>query len=313
MAISGPPHHLHLPTPLRPGGRVYVPSIAGTVQRDVLEVGAERLRACGLDVVFDAEKLATEHPYLAAADSVRLGELKRAFTDPAIDAVICARGGYGSIRLLEDFDVEQAARSRRPFMGFSDNTTLHLALNRAGLVTFHGPVVTALGQPSASEAALNRAVALLSQSIPGPETIQGEPCFGGRAEGRLFGGNLSILSASLPIELCRLTSPAILLIEEVGEPLYRIDRMLTGLRLSNLLASASGIALGSFSKCGDGGRDGERRATEVAIECLRPLGKPIISGLPIGHRATDMAVPLGVPARIDGSQGTLEWQWTADA
>ena len=299
----------NIPKPLASGGNVFVPSVAGSVQVDYLETGIERLRDLGFEVSFDATRLNTGHPYLAAPDDTRLDDLERAFADQSVDAIVCARGGYGSIRLLDRFDVCEAARSGKAFMGFSDITALHLALNKAGLVTFHGPVVTALGQADASEEALNRAIGLLMQRVSCPETIQGEAEFGGRAEGRLLGGNLSLLSASLPLKACALEEPTILLIEEVSEPLYRIDRMITGLRLSHLLDPVVGFALGSFSDCGDGGLEGEREAARVAAECLQPLGKPIICGLPVGHANTDVAIPLGVPACIDGADGTLTWEW----
>ena len=220
MASADSSPNTYLPKPIPTGGTIGVPSVAGSVRLDVFETGVQRLREMGFAVTNEPTRLNTGHPYLAAPDDLRLDELERAFSDPSVDAIICARGGYGSMHLLDRFDASQAARSQKAFMGFSDITALHLALNKAGLVTFHGPVVTALGQADADERALKRAIALLTHNVLSPETIYGEPCFGECAEGRLLGGNLSLLSACLPLDACALDKPTILLIEDVGEPLY---------------------------------------------------------------------------------------------
>lgn len=299
------------PRPLPAGGRIRLVSVAGPVDRPAFSVGVARLEARGFEVSWNDAILSTGHPFLAASDEQRLADLVEAFEDPDADAVLCVRGGYGSMRLLPAFDAGWAAQRDKPFAGYSDITALHLALNAAGLVTFHTPVVTALGKmsPEDAEMALDDALAWLTGRPGRRRRMSGRHGVGGCCEGPLVGGNLSLLSACLPIRGLRPPPGAVLLIEDVGEPFYRLDRMTMGLKLGGFLDEVAGVALGSFEACGDGAQDAPDRAAEVVADALGDLGVPIVLGLPIGHRWRDRSVPLGGRVRLDGGAASLQVLW----
>ena len=239
---------------------VHVASVAGRVKEALFTRGIERLASHGFSLRWNDALLGQSHPYLAGPEDQRIDELNRAFADPAVSAIICARGGYGSMHLLDGLDVAAAVHSKKVFVGYSDNTALHLALNCAGLPSIHGPVVTALGLPDTPDEVVGRVARALRGTLPRDETLAGTTGTGGVTEGVLVGGNLSLLQSCLSIPGCTLPPDTILLVEEVGEPLYRIDRMITGLRLSGVLAHVIGVAIGSFTRCGDGSPAGEAEA-----------------------------------------------------
>ena len=293
---------LVFPRTLKHGDELRVASVAGRVARTPFDKGVALLEKAGFTVRFRAENLATDHSYLAGPTTQRLADLVDAFTSTDADGIVLARGGYGSMHLLEGFDAAAAATTGKPLLGFSDNTALHLVLNKAGLVTFHGPVVTAIGGNSAL--AVQSAVDALTGGLVSGE-LTGVGGSGSPVSGRLVGGNLSLLASCLPIEDCRPPEGGLLFIEEVGEPLYRIDRMLTGLRLAGLLDGFAGFALGSFHDCGED----ETGVRAVALEVLKPLDKPVVFGLPVGHSPDDLTIPLGGPVTLDPGVSQLRWSF----
>ena len=241
--------------------------------------------------------------YLAASDAQRLDELHSAFADPSVDAIICLRGGYGSARLLAGIDFALLRRHAKPFVGYSDITALHLAINRyAGFVTFHGPMLNAdlLGgkqQPTESSLfGLLRgqlgAGSVLAHPVAYPLTTI-EP---GIARGRLLGGNLSMIAAVMgtPYEID--AEGIILFIEDVNEPIYRIDRLLTHLRLAGKLAQVAGVLAGDVA-----GVD------NVALERLlkqtfEPLCIPVLAGWRSGHCDPNLTLPMGALVRLDAGE-----------
>ncbi len=292
--------------PVPPGGRVRIVSIAGRVPAEPFERGVARLRARGYEVTLPRAALSGAHEYLAAGTSERLDDFLDALTDPSQDAVICARGGYGALHLLRDAMRRMPESLERPFVGFSDITCLHLAMNARGWQTLHGPVVTALGRDGEGQALVDRLSAALEGRLPARERIAGTRSWGvGAARGPLVGGNLSLLSVTLPVPGCAPPPGAILLVEEVNEAPYRVDRLLTGLVLSGALDAVAGVALGSFRGCGSD----EGATAALAAECLRPLGVPVVAGLPIGHGPADLTVPLGASATLDAGDASLTVSW----
>ncbi|MBN1946355.1 MAG: LD-carboxypeptidase [Bradymonadales bacterium] len=287
--------------------------MASPVSTDQFRKGIGLLTARGFSVDFDPTLLACDHPYLAAPDAARRADLVGAFDDPQIDAVICARGGYGSMRLLDGLDIGRLAEARKPFVGFSDITALHLALNGRGLATFHGPGITSLPRASDPERATDELLMLLQGRIPRRLVLQGQPGVKGQTGGILVGGNLSLLAACLPTGRVQLPRRCVLLIEEVNEPLYRIDRMLTQLLLGGHLDEVTGFALGSFTGCGVDEKGAPLSPVQVALERLAPCRVPVVAGLPVGHGESDQVVPLGVEVELDGSAGTLAILWPQGA
>ena len=284
--------------PISPGSRLAIVAPAGPFDPEAFEAGIEWLRT-RYEVRFD-ESIYTRTGYHAGDDSRRLGELQAALQDPAIDAILCARGGYGVTRLLPGLSPEAVAATGKPLVGFSDITALHALWARAGLRSFHAEMVTGLGIASDAERiAWAAALEGDAESIHWPvDTI-----VPGAARGRLTGGNLAVLVSLVGTSQEPPLDGTILFLEDVGERPYRIDRMLTQLTQAGWFARCSGIALGAFTE-GDPGPDGVS-IEQVFEACFGSLEIPVISGLPAGHIEGNKTLPFGAEAAISGNFLTI--------
>ncbi len=292
---------LRKPRALRPGGTIGIAAPAAAVDPDTLAAGEQRWRERGFAVVRRDDLLARCR-YLAGDDARRAGELMELVSDPRIDAIVCARGGYGSPRILDRLDAAAVRAARKPLVGFSDVTALLLWQRRAaGLVGFHGPMLDRGGDLRDDE--LDSLVAALSGSRAARAVWRGRGGAGGRAEGRLTGGSLTMVVGSLgtPWEID--TRGAILLLEDRGERPYRIDRLLQQLRSAGKLARVAGVGLGRFDGCDE--PNGSVTAADVLREVVDALGVPWVAGLPFGHGAPNLAWPVGARARLDGERAEL--------
>lgn len=277
---------------------------AGPVDREDLEAGLAVL-GTRYAVTWDPGLLG-RHRYLAGDDARRLAELEAALADPEIRAVVAARGGYGALRLLPRL---WPARTGRPagagrpklLVGFSDITALHAGLQAAGRVSVHGPVVTQLAVQPAGVVA--RLFQLLEDAAAAPPPLAGTPVVGGVAEGPLLGGNLSVLTRLLGTPWLPALDGAVLLLEDVGERPYRIDRMWTHLRLAGVFERARGLALGEFTQCEE--PQGDFTLRDVLWSLAAETGLPCLADLPIGHGAINAPVALGGRVRLDAGAGTL--------
>lgn len=266
---------------------------------DKLAQGEALLRGAGFETLRRDDLLA-RHGYLAGDDARRSRELMELVVDPRVDAIVCARGGYGCDRILDSLDPAAVRAARKPLIGYSDITALLLwQRRRAGLVGFHGPMLEH-GAALAPEA-LEDLVAQLTGTAQRPSPLSGTAGVGGSAEGVLVGGNLVLVTASLGTRWEIDTRGAILLIEEVGERPYRIDRMLQQLRGAGKLAGVVGVGTGDLTTCVDE-RFPKPTAEDVIEEIVRPLGVPLVTGLPFGHVNANRTWPLGVRATIDGDR-----------
>lgn len=289
---------------LRPGDRVAVTSPAGPVRPERLEAGLAVLTSWGLDVrLMPNVRHRHEHfSYLSSSDAERAADFMRAWCDPSVAAVFCARGGYGAQRIADLLDWDAvAAAGAKVLVGFSDVTALHQAFAaRLGASTVHGPVVTSLG--TAEEPAREQLRRVLLEPEPGlsltAEPV--EPLVSGRARGVLVGGNVALLASCLGTADSRPAAQSIAVLEDIGEQLYRLDRMLTQLLRAGWFHRVGGIALGRFTDCGE--PSSVRRLLE---DRLGPLGVPMLWGLPFGHDDGNLAFPFGVPAELDADAGTL--------
>lgn len=298
------------PAALRPGDTVAVVAPGGPVDPARLETGLALLRSWGLEPRVMAHVL-DRYGYLAGRDDDRLADLDAALTDESVRGVVCARGGYGCQRIVDRLDVEAVARDPKVVVGFSDVTALHLALGRrAGMASFHGPMAAWNWHrtPAASADSLRRLVMdpeatgdLVGE--PGPAVRTVAP---GSVEGVLVGGNLSLVCASVGTADQPDTRGRILLLEEVGEAPYRIDRMLRHLRRAGLLDGVAGAVVGESVGC-DAAAAGRSfpSLADVLDEALGGLGVPVLYGLPLGHGHDQRTVPLGVPVRLDADAGRL--------
>jgi muramoyltetrapeptide carboxypeptidase len=289
------------PTALRPGDAVAVAAPAGPFDRPGFEAGLAVLAARYR--VLLGEGIFARARYLAGDDGRRLDELAAALTDDGVRAVFAARGGYGAMRLLSRLAPKLAGLRPRPVVGFSDITALHAVLQAAGWVSIHGPVVTQLGgQPPEVAERLFRL--LESPGEPAP-SLSGVSLVGGVAEGPLVGGNLSLLTRLLGTPHLPPLDGAVLLLEDVGERPYRLDRMWTHLALAGVFDRVRGLALGEFTDCEEPG--GDHGPAEVLAELAAETGLPCVGGLPIGHGPVNQPVPLGARVRLDAGAGRLEF------
>ncbi|MBE2252342.1 MAG: LD-carboxypeptidase [Myxococcus sp.] len=281
---------------LAPGRRLGVVAPSGPFDLEKFERGLAALS--GRYQVEVAPEAYGRHRYLAGEDHARAAAFQRCLDDEGLAAVVAARGGYGAMRLLPSLAV------RRPMtlLGFSDVTALHLAWQARGLRSVHGPVVTQLGaQPPEVIARTfdvleGRPVAPLA----GLEVVRA-----GVAEGPLLGGNLSLLASLVGTRWMPALSGAVLLVEDVGERPYRLDRMWTHLALSGALDGVVGVALGEFTDCEE--KDAAFSSAEVLHELVGSLGVPVLAGLPIGHGAVNQPVVLGARVRLDARARQLEF------
>jgi muramoyltetrapeptide carboxypeptidase len=286
-------------------------------ERDDVQRGVELCQALGYEPVPGTHVL-DRYGYLAGTDQARLADLNQALRDPAIDAIWCLRGGYGVTRILPYVDLEALVRHPKVVIGYSDITALLLALNRAtGVVTFHGPMSRAplsgfsrnhfeamLGKAEPA-GRLSRLAAPASVLVPRNPRIRAiRP---GVAEGPLVGGNLSLLTALAGTRHFPLLDGAILFLEEVGEDLYRVDRMLSQLRMLGALDRIAGAIIGQFTDMKRGaGEGGALGFDEVLTTYLAPLGVPVAYGFPIGHVDDQWTLPIGARARLDAANGEVD-------
>jgi muramoyltetrapeptide carboxypeptidase len=284
---------------------VAVVAPAGPVPAERLEAGLTVLRSWGLTVVESAHVRARHAglDYLTADDGTRAADLTAAWTDPAVRAVLCARGGYGVQRMVDLLDYDALADAGpKVLAGFSDITGLHQAFaRRLGLATVHGPVVTSLGDADEDTREHLRRL-LLEPEQATTLTPRSCPSWGsGRAEGVLVGGNLALLASDVGTPSSMSAARSLAVLEDVGESPYRLDRTLTHLLRSGWFDGVRGIVLGEFVRCGD-----PAAVRRVLEDRLAPLGVPVLLDVPIGHVAHNRAFALGVPAVLDADAGTLQ-------
>ncbi|MFI0719251.1 LD-carboxypeptidase [Streptomyces sp. NPDC021224] len=293
------------PRRLVPGDRVGIVAPAGPVPAGMLAEGLAELRAWGLEPVLAPHVLDT-HPsgYLAGADRARAEDLRDAWCDPDLAAVICARGGYGTQRMadLVDWDA-MAAADPKVFVGFSDVTVLHEAFaTRLDVATLHGPMP---GTPGFLADAAGREH--LRRTLFAPEEAQvlhvpaATALVPGRATGVTMGGCLSLLASDLGTPTGRPSAAGgILFLEDTGEEPYRLDRFLTQLLRSGWLDGVAAVVLGSWEACGP-----YPDLRRLFLDRLAPLSVPILECLPFGHSLPTLTIPLNTPVTLDTPTSTL--------
>ena len=295
---------------LYPGARVALLCASSAVPEERLETSLAAVRALGLEpVVYPSCYYVNRHGYFAADDAQRAKDLQDAFSDPAIQGILCIRGGYGAGRLLPLLNWKDIARHPKPLYGYSDVTALHIALNqRCRMVSYHTPMPSTEWYKGLDEFTMTYLRRALFGALSGPmpmgstvETLQG-----GTAKGALCGGNLSLICDSLgtPWEID--TRGKILFLEDVGEKTYRIDGMLTQLRNAGKLDDCAGILLGYWTDCQPEYPDRTLTIPQIIEEVVLPAGKPTLAGLPCGHSLPTMCLPLGAAAVMDADARTLE-------
>jgi muramoyltetrapeptide carboxypeptidase len=315
------PQKLIWPKRLSPGDTVMLIAPAGPPEREQVMRFKDHIEQRGYKVKMRDDMFDVEG-YLAGSDQRRADEFNEAFADPEVDGVLCVRGGYGCMRMLPLVDFEKVKQRPKLLLGFSDITALHAAMNKAGIVSFHGPgPASGLGSkegPTEFTAKyVLRAVEASPESPAGPylvevpESVSKVDSFGkGKATGRMVGGNLSLISALEGTPYAIDTKDAILMIEDVNEAPYRIDRMVQQLKLAGKLDHLKGVVLGKFTEDfvrEDKLTDDKRfDVTGVLRQYFEDLGVPVLVNFPIGHYPMNCTVPLGGEVEIDADAKTLK-------
>lgn len=297
------------PKPLFSGARVALIAPSGPVPAERLEPAIQSVRALGLEpAVF--ESCRTVRGYLAGDDRLRADDCNAAFADPDIDGVLCIRGGYGAQRLMDRIDFGRIARNPKVFCGYSDVTALHIMLNQTcGFVTFHTPMPSTewyAGLDSFTSEGMRAVLFGTPQrELKNPDGIPLQTLVGGRAQGILTGGNLSLVASSLgtPYEID--TKGKILFLEDVDEEPYRVDRMLNQLKMSGKLRDCAGILLGWWTNCSAKNPEQSLTIGQVLEDYILPAGKPALAHLACGHSLPSLSLPMGAAVELDASAQTV--------
>jgi muramoyltetrapeptide carboxypeptidase len=305
------------PPRLKRGSRVALVAPAGPLlERDDITRAEELCRALDYEPLVGAHA-AGRYGYLAGTDADRLADLNAALRDAAVDAIWCLRGGFGVTRIIEGVDFDALARRPKPVIGFSDITALLAGVTqRAGVVAFHAPVarnpmtlfsrrhfdrVLTCAEPAGVLDPVPLPVGVLVPREDRVVTLRG-----GIAEGTLAGGNLTLLQCLIGTPWFPELDGGILLLEDVNEDLYRVDRMLAHLRAVGALSRLAGVGIGRFTDLKRTTEGGTFGLDELLNQYLTPLGIPVVLGLPFGHIDAQWTLPLGVRARLDADEGSIE-------
>ncbi|HTJ21372.1 MAG TPA: LD-carboxypeptidase [Gemmatimonadaceae bacterium] len=295
---------MHFPPLLEPGSRVALVSPSGPLRNESdLERALDNVRSLEWEPIVGAHVLERDG-YLAGSDEHRLADLNRFAADPTVDAVWCIRGGYGAMRLLDGLDIEAWRQQPKALIGYSDVTALHAAITKsARLVTYHGP--TARAELTEFTRRSFRDVVVCGANGYRVSANEMECLRSGRARGRLVAGNLALVSALVGTPYAYDLDGAILVIEDVNEAVYRIDRMLMQLWLSGGLRKVAGLAFGLFTEIPPEPSDAERPLERVLREFADRCGVPAVAGVPVGHVPDHVTLPIGAVAELDADARTL--------
>ncbi len=304
------------PKALAKGDTIGLITPASAISRTAFESSLSNLESLGFKVRH-SPNMRVKKGFLAGTDDQRIDDLHSMFEDDAVAGIVCARGGYGSGRLVTKLDYELIRRNPKVFVGYSDITALHYAIHKmTGLVTFHGPVA-ASSFPKSTERYFTDVIIKGKDKVKlsSVEADGSDKAFDhftinpGEAVGALVGGNLSLMVAMLGTPYDLDFKGKIVFIEEIGESPYRIDRMLTQLLNSGKLKDAAGLALGVFKGCETRPDDPDfgdsLSLKEVLLDRLQGIGIPVAYGFPIGHIDENATLPMGINAELDTSKFTL--------
>lgn len=293
------------PAKLEQGDTVGIVALSSPIKMHRLPVKLEMIEQLGLH--YKLGKTIAEHDsYLAGSDEERVADLHEMIKDPEIKAIFCVRGGYGIGRILDKIDYQLLADYPKIIWGFSDVTSLHLAVNEySNIVTFHGPMLSEGDQP------LDELSTKMFQQLFMPMEVQYSERISplttiasGVVRGELIGGNLNRIVSTLGTKFEITVQDKILVIEDIGESLENIDRMLNQLRLARKLEQAAGFVIGDFNRPGEGVT--EEDVLRVISHYVADLGKPVLAGFKIGHCKPNIGIPFGVEAILDADEKVLK-------
>jgi muramoyltetrapeptide carboxypeptidase len=296
---------ISVPVRIQPGDTIGIVAPAGPFDLQTFFRGVRMIEDLGFKT-FIPPGLFEKHRYLAGSDKHRVQLVNQLFADKSIDAIICARGGYGSMRILPMLDYGLIKNNPKIFIGFSDITILLSVLfKRCNLVTFHGPVVTSLADAS-EETKLSLFRNVTSDSSLEIRLAGGRTIKPGVAVGQVCGGNLTMLCHLVGTPFAPDFKNKILFLEDRGEAPYRIDRMLIHMALGGCFKGLSGIILGAFEKCGP-----IEDVIKIIVELFEKYPVPILAGLDAGHGSHNLTIPMGISATLDADRHSLIYHQAA--
>ena len=290
------------PKALLPGGHIAVVAASGPSERIRIEAAARIIEQRGYRVTIAANVDHRHRDYLAGTDDERLAELNHYLRSDDVDAVFFARGGYGAMRILDRIDFDALRRNPRPVVGFSDITAIHQAIAvRCALASFHGPMLNLDFYNGLSPEVEAWLWSILAGEAPLTHTFAPQQVVcEGETEGILFGGCLSLTTALTATPFDFWIDEGIWFFEDIDEPVYRIDRMLTHLRLSGRLKKIRGVLIGKLKDCG-----GEAEMHALLLEFFASHRIPVVRDLPFGHQGDNLVMPIGAPVRLSTRNCTL--------
>jgi muramoyltetrapeptide carboxypeptidase len=287
-----------IPPYLKPGDRIRIVSPAGKVQKDKILPGIELLQDEGYEVLI-GKHVFDKHFQYAGTDLQRANDLQEAINDPTAKAILCARGGYGTVRIIEKVDFSEVLKNPKWLIGFSDVTVLHAVMNKLGLASIHGSMPGFFLENKKPTRSFLSLVELLSSGRSQCEVAGHQLNRKGTCSGELVGGNLSLLYSlqGTPWQLD--TSSKILIIEDVGEYLYHLDRMMQNLKLTGQLSNLTGLVVGGFTEMKDNESPFGKTACEIILEAVSNYNFPVCLDFPVGHIPKNLAIMFGGSYRLE--------------
>ena len=300
------------PKPLKKGDTIGLVGVSGALQNpeERYPKMMEAIDALGYKVIV-ADSCREQYGYLSGSDASRARGLNQMFADDRVDAVVCMRGGYGVARMLDQVDFDIIRANPKIFLGYSDITALHTAIHeKVGMVTFHGPMPSTCWTKFDDFTRESMLRALTSTEplgeLKNPEGMEPECVVPGVCEGTLVGGNLSLIASACGTPYALDVEGKVLLLEDIGEKIYRLDSMLTQLRQAGMFEKCAGVVLGGFTDCTVEYENYALVLEDIVRDIIVPAGKPVLANMSIGHMDTKITVPLGVRCRLDATNGVLE-------
>ncbi|MBT3177312.1 MAG: LD-carboxypeptidase [Desulfobacula sp.] len=287
-------------TPLLPGSRLGVCAPSARFDTEKLNSGIQIIEALGFKVKVP-EEIFKKKRYLAGDDIVRANVVNDLFQDPAIDGIICARGGFGALRILDHLNWNIIKQNPKPFIGFSDNTAILLAIiDETGNSVIHGPNVVSFAH--AAKETIDAFYKSLNGSLNIIDITNGRIIRPGMCKGILKGGNMATISHLLGTRFQSDFKDAVLFFEDIGEPAYKIDRMLTQMKMAGLFNGIRGVITGSFENC-----DNYEYLEEILYEIFEGYNVPVLSGLDSGHGKVNLSLNMGARIKMDTKPARIYW------
>ncbi|MGL5693637.1 MAG: S66 peptidase family protein [Peptostreptococcaceae bacterium] len=301
---------MNLPKSLNQGDTIGIIAPAGNLRGYTLDEIKNTIESYGYKVKVGRSCYLNYRGYLAGEDEMRASDLENMFLDDRIDAIMCLRGGYGCARILDLIDYEIIRLHPKIFIGFSDITALHIAFNqKSDLATFHG--IMAYKASEWDDFSYNSLLESLNFRnelwISNPDDVPIKTLYGGNVSGKIVGGNLSIINSTLGTEYEIDTKDKILFIEEIGESIYKVDRLLTQLELANKFDDCNGIIFGEFTDCNKNIYE-ECEVLELLEEIAYKYKKPTVYNLKCGHCTPMVTIPLGIDCTIKADNGIIKFK-----